>query len=46
MPYCAVGDGVRIYYEDFGEGPEESAHMGQVEEINSFNTAIAEFVSA
>jgi pimeloyl-ACP methyl ester carboxylesterase len=24
---------------------EESAHMGQVEEINSFNTAVAEFVS-
>src|SRR3984893_14624991 len=21
MRYCAVGDGVRIYYEDFGDGP-------------------------
>jgi pimeloyl-ACP methyl ester carboxylesterase len=21
MPYCTVGDGVRIYYEDFGDGP-------------------------
>jgi non-heme chloroperoxidase len=21
MPYCTVSDGVRIYYEDFGEGP-------------------------
>jgi len=21
MPYCAMKDGVRIYYEDFGDGP-------------------------